>query len=53
MHPAASIRRTHARLTESQKAEHRHRKQVLTDDLTTAKQSYEEEATNIAQRHGR
>lgn len=50
---SSKVRRVCPRLTHSQKAECRRRQQELADDLNVAKDSYEMEACDLAQKHGR
>jgi hypothetical protein len=52
-HPTPKIRRVRAQLTATQRAHQRARREALADDIDTAKESYEAEAADIAQKHGR
>jgi hypothetical protein len=45
--------RSRAKLTATQKAERHRRQEALTDAIDTAKSAYAQEATHIAETHGR
>jgi hypothetical protein len=51
--PTAKIHRARARLTTAQKAQQRLRREELGNDIDNAKQSYEAEAAEMAQKYGR
>ncbi|OJA18852.1 hypothetical protein AZE42_13134 [Rhizopogon vesiculosus] len=52
-HPTAKIHRARAQLTTAQKAQQRLRREELASDIDNAKHSYEVEAAEMAQKHGR
>jgi hypothetical protein len=51
--PTTKIHRARAQLTAAQKIQRRVRQEELAGDIDTAKQLYETEAVEIAQKHGR
>jgi hypothetical protein len=51
--PTPKIHRVRAQLTATQKAQQRAHREALADDIDTAKESYEAEAADIAQKYGR